>query len=151
MPCEPHPHHSNLQVADFLVCFYPIRSYLCKKIMKTTPSIFCDCLRNNEKLPSLSLPLNLNLNYENLLFSLQRYYKKCKYANFLGKNMLFCLKTYYFSSKSALYTNFPFNVAALASSIFTITNSPIFLPSRGKTTVLYCEVLPYISSLLRFE
>ena len=26
-------------------------------------------LRNNEKLPSLSLPLNLNLNYENLLFS----------------------------------------------------------------------------------
>ena len=25
--------------------------------------------RNNEKLPSLSLPLNLNLNYENLLFS----------------------------------------------------------------------------------
>ena len=31
MPCEPHPHRSNLQAADSLVCFYPIRSYLCKK------------------------------------------------------------------------------------------------------------------------
>ena len=30
---------------------------------------FAVILRNNEKLPSLSLPLNLNLNYENLLFS----------------------------------------------------------------------------------
>ena len=31
--------------------------------------VFVVSLRNNEKLPSLSLPLNLNLNYENLLFS----------------------------------------------------------------------------------
>ena len=31
--------------------------------------VFVVILRNNEKLPSLSLPLNLNLNYENLLFS----------------------------------------------------------------------------------
>ena len=107
MPCEPHPHHSNLQAADFLVCFYPIRSYLCKKIMKTIPSIFCDCLRNNEKLPSLSLPLNLNLNYENLLFSLQRYYKKCKYANFFRKKYAFLSKNILFFFKISPLHQFP--------------------------------------------
>ena len=68
MPCEPHLHHSNLRAMDYPLCGR-VRSWLYKKIMKTIALIFCDCLRNNEKLPSLSLPLNLNLNYENLLFS----------------------------------------------------------------------------------
>ena len=74
-------------------------------------------------------------------------YKKCAYFILRPDSRLLILGSRFLSP----YTNFPFNVAALASSIFTITNSPIFLPSRGKTTVLYCEVLPYISSLLRFE
>ena len=35
MPCEPHPHRPNQRLADFLVYFYPIRSYLHKKNRKT--------------------------------------------------------------------------------------------------------------------
>ena len=57
--------------------------------MKTITHFLNNCLRNNEKLPSLSLPLNLNLNYENLLFSVQRYYNFLNRANFLLKKMHF--------------------------------------------------------------
>ena len=57
--------------------------------MKTITHFLNNCLRNNEKLPSLSLPLNLNLNYENLLFSVQRYYKFLNRANFSVKKMYF--------------------------------------------------------------
>ena len=57
--------------------------------MKTITHFLNNCLRNNEKLPSLSLPLNLNLNYENLLFSVQRYYKFLNRANFFVKKMHF--------------------------------------------------------------
>jgi hypothetical protein len=57
--------------------------------MKTITHFLNDCLRNNEKLPSLSLPLNLNLNYENLLFSVQRYYNFLNRANFFVKKMHF--------------------------------------------------------------
>ena len=63
--------------------------FIYKKIMKTISHFLNDCLRNNEKLPSLSLPLNLNLNYENLLFSLQRYYNFLNRANFFVKKMHF--------------------------------------------------------------
>ena len=57
--------------------------------MKTITHFLNNCLRNNEKLPSLSLPLNLNLNYENLLFSVQRYYNFLNRANFFVKKMHF--------------------------------------------------------------
>jgi hypothetical protein len=54
--------------------------------------VFGVVLRNNEKLPSLSLPLNLNLNYENLLFSSAKvllFFYSCK---FFIKKMLFLTK-----------------------------------------------------------
>ena len=60
--------------------------------MKTITHFLNNCLRNNEKLPSLSLPLNLNLNYENLLFSVQRYYNFLNRANFFVKKCIFLKK-----------------------------------------------------------
>ena len=59
----------------------------------------------------------------------------------LKKNAIFR----YFSTIS------PRKVAAVASKTRTCTSSPICLPARGKTTVLYWEVRPNISSWLRLE
>ena len=93
--------------------------------------VFVVILRNNEKLPSLSLPLNLNLNYENLLFS------GAKVLLFSYTCKFFIKKSAFFSKKQHYFAIFPFKVAALASKICTLTISPICLPSRGNTTVLY--------------
>ena len=67
--------------------------------MKTICSID-NRLRNNEKLPSLSLPLNLNLNYENLLFSVQRYCFFLIHANFFTKKHIFFKKKRLFNDFS---------------------------------------------------
>lgn len=87
-----------------------------------------------------------------LLFDICKYFSKkmhffCIFLHFLSKFAVFEQKRLkkitkdYFSSTSS-----PFKVAAVAEIILTCTNSPMRRPWRGKTTVLYCDVRPYISS-----
>ena len=98
-------------------------------------------LKNERKLHSLLSPLNLNLNYENFCF---RY----KSTAFIWHEQIFLQKNAYFVYFSTIL---PLKVAAEASKTCTWTTSPIFWLERGKTTVLYCSVRPYISSRLRLE
>ena len=96
--------------------------------------------KSNRKLHSLLLPLNLNLNYENLFVFSAKVRLLFDMTKYFGKKMLNFLLFY------ANYTISPLKVAADASKMRTWTRSPIFCPVRGKTTVLYCSVRPYMSS-----
>jgi len=71
-------------------CIVVISVQISKTKKSSQRRFFLMVFKNNRKLPSLLLPLNLNLNYENFIcFRVQRYNFYFKYANIFQKKCTF--------------------------------------------------------------